>query len=233
MDSLSAESLLAELRTVDAERVRRAADPELDARVQALKTYQQRRFAHTYADLLANPRYEAATRFFLHELYGPGDYRQRDAQFARVIPTLTRLFPEEVIDTVARLARLHALSERLDTRMAEHLMSPELSAHEYAIAWRACGEPDARRLQIELTMAVGESLDRLTRKPLLRQSLKLMRGPAQLAGLGALQGFLESGFDTFKAMRGAGEFLSTVRQREDTLARGLFQSDTSVLGQLP
>ncbi|MFG6486455.1 FFLEELY motif protein [Roseateles sp. BYS78W] len=233
MDSLSAESLLAELRTVDAERARRAADPELDARVQSLKTYQQRRFAHTYADLLANPRYEAATRFFLHELYGPGDYRQRDAQFARVIPTLTRLFPEEVIDTVARLARLHALSERLDTRMAEHLMSPELSAHEYAIAWRACGEPDARRLQIELTMAVGESLDRLTRKPLLRQSLKLMRGPAQLAGLGALQGFLESGFDTFKAMRGAGEFLSTVRQREDTLARGLFQSDTSVLGQLP
>ena len=68
---------------------------------------------------------------------------------------------------------------------------------------------------------------------LMQQSLKLMRGPAQLAGLGALQGFLESGFDTFKAMRGAGEFLSTVRQREDTLARGLFQSDTSVLGQLP
>jgi len=233
MDDLSAESLLKELRTVDAERARRAADPELDARVQALKTYQQRRFARTYADLLAHPRYEAATRFFLHELYGPGDYRQRDAQFARVIPTLTRLFPEEVIDTVARLARLHALSERLDTRMAEHLMSPELSAHEYAIAWRACGEPDARRLQIELTMAVGESLDRLTRKPLLRQSLKLMRGPAQLAGLGALQGFLESGFDTFRAMRGAGEFLSTVRQREDALARGLFQSDTSVLGQLP
>jgi hypothetical protein len=233
MDSLSAESLLAQLRTVDAERARRAADPELSERVQALKTYQQRRFAQTYADLLANPRYEAATRFFLHELYGPGDYRQRDAQFARVIPTLTRLFPEEVIDTVARLARLHALSEWLDTRMAEHLMSPELTAREYAIAWRACGEPDARRQQVDLTMAVGESLDRLTRKPLLRQSLKLMRGPAQMAGLGALQAFLESGFDTFKAMRGAGEFLSTVRQREDTLARALFESETSVLGQLP
>jgi hypothetical protein len=139
----------------------------------------------------------------------------------------------DVVDTVAKLARLHALSERLDTRMAEHLMSPELSAREYAIAWRACGDPAARRLQIELTMAIGESLDKLTRKPLLRQSLKLMHGPAQMAGLGALQGFLESGFDTFKTMRGASEFLSTVRQREDTLARGLFQSDTSALGQLP
>lgn len=233
MDDLSAESLLKELRAVDAERARRAADPGLDARVQAVKTYQQRRFAQTYADLLATPRYEAATRFFLHELYGPDDYRQRDAQFARVIPTLTRLFPDEVVDTVARLARLHALSERLDTRMAEHLMSADVTAQEYAIAWRACGDPAARQQQIELTMAVGESLDKLTRKPLLRQSLRLMRGPAQMAGLGTLQAFLETGFDTFKAMRGAGEFLSTVRQREDTLARGLFQADTSVLGQLP
>ncbi len=233
MDDLSAESLLKELRAVDAERARRAADPGLDARVQAVKSYQQRRFARTYADLLANPRYEAATRFFLHELYGPDDYRQRDAQFARVIPTLTRLFPDEVVDTVARLARLHALSERLDTRMAEHLMSPDVTAPEYAIAWRACSDPATRQQQIELTMAVGESLDKLTRKPLLRQSLRLMRGPAQMAGLGALQHFLESGFDTFRAMRGAGEFLSTVRQREDTLARGLFQADTSVLGQLP
>ena len=223
MDELSAESLLKELRAVDAERARRAADPELEARVQALKTWQQQRFAQTYADLLAHPRYEAATRFFLHELYGPDDYRQRDAQFARVIPTLTRLFPAEVVDTVAKLARLHALSERLDTRMAEHLLSDDITPAEYAIAWRACGEPAARQRQIDLTMAVGESLDKLTRKPLLRQTLKLMRGPAQMAGLGALQAFLESGFDTFKAMRGAGEFLSTVKQREEALARDLFK----------
>jgi hypothetical protein len=233
MDELSAESLLKELRAVDAERARRAADVELEARVQALKTYQQKRFALSYADLLANPRYEAATRFFLHELYGPDDYRQRDAQFARVIPTLTRLFPEEVVDTVAKLARLHALSEHLDTRMAEHLPTSSITAQDYGIAWRACGEPASRQQQIELTMAVGESLDRLTRKPLLRQTLKLMRGPAQLAGLGALQSFLESGFDTFRAMRGAADFLATVRRREDTLARALFRNEPSALGQLP
>lgn len=233
MDALTAESLLKELRAVEAERARRAADPALEARVLALKAYQQRRFAATYADLLAHPRYAAATRFFLHELYGPDDFRQRDAQFARVIPTLTRLFPEDVVETVAKLARLHALSERLDTRMAELLPSAEITPAAYAEAWRACGEPASRQQQIELTMAVGDSLDRLTRKPLLRQTLRLMRGPAQMAGLGALQNFLESGFDTFRAMRGAAEFLSTVRQREDTLARGLFQADSSTLGQLP
>lgn len=222
MDDLTAESLLTELRAVDAERACRAADTALEARVQALKAWQQRRFADTYADLLANPRYEAATRFFLHELYGPDDYRQRDAQFARVIPTLTRLFPEEVVRTVAKLARLHALSERLDTCMAGHLPSSDITPADYATAWRACGEPDARQHQIALTMAVGESLDHLTRKPLLRQTLRLMRGPAQMAGLGALQQFLESGFDTFRAMRGAGEFLAIVKQREEALARTLF-----------
>ena len=222
MDQLNAESLLKELRAVDAERARRAADPELDARVQALKTFQQHRFAASYTDLLANPRYEAATHFFLKELYGPDDYRQRDAQFARVVPTLTRLFPAEVVDTVAKLARLHALSEHLDTRMAEHLLSTDITPTEYAIAWRACGEPASRQRQIDLTMAVGESLEKLTRKPLLRQTLRLMRGPAQMAGLGALQAFLESGFDTFRAMRGSGEFLATVKQREEALARSLF-----------
>lgn len=222
MDPLSAESLLAELRAVDAERARRAADPALGACVQALKAFQQRRFAATYADLLAHPRYEAATRFFLNELYGPDDYRQRDAQFARVVPALTRLFPDEVVDTVARLARLHALSERLDTRTAEHLLSPDITPEDYGIAWRACGEPAARQQQIDLTMAVGESLDKLTRRPLLRQTLKLMRSPAQMAGLAALQGFLERGFDTFRAMRGAEEFLATVKQREEALARDLF-----------
>ena len=224
MDELSAESLLNELRAVDAERARRAADAMLEARVQALKAWQQRRFASTYADLLAHPRYEAATRFFLHELYGPDDYRQRDAQFARVIPTLTRLFPDEVVETVARLARLHALSERLDTCMAGHLPSPDITPADYAAAWRACGEPASRQQQIDLTMAVGESLDHLTRKPLLRQTLRLMRGPAQMAGLGTLQQFLETGFDTFRAMRGAGEFLSTVKQREEALACALFNS---------
>jgi hypothetical protein len=229
MDELSAESLLADLKRVEAERARRAADPALEARVQALKAYQQRRFAHTYADLLANPRYEPATRFFLQELYGPGDYRQRDAQFARVIPTLTRLFPDDVVDTVAKLARLHALSERLDSCVGEHLpapgTNPGITPDAYTTAWRACGEPGSRQQQIALTMAVGESLDRLTRKPLLRQTLRLMRGPAQMAGLGALQNFLELGFDTFRAMRGAGEFLATVQRREEALAQALFNGD--------
>jgi hypothetical protein len=52
-----------------------------------------------------------------------------------------------------------------------------------------------------------------------------MRGPARSAGLAALQSFLESGFDTFRGMRGAGEFLSTIAREASDNAEGFAESD--------
>lgn len=229
------ESILAHLHTVERERGARAASPALLKRVQALKDYQQRRFSHTYADLLATPRYAGAARFFLDELYGPGDFSQRDAQFARVVPALVRLFPHDVVETVDTLAQLHALSERLDSATARHLADEQVNASVYIDAWQATGQVAEREMQIALTLSVGRSLDELTRKPLLRHSLRMMRGPARAAGLSALQRFLENGFDTFLAMRGAEEFLATVSAREHRLAVCLFDREarTAALGQLP
>ena len=54
-------------------------------------------------------------------------------------------------------------------------------------------------------------------KPLIRAALTMMRKPARLAGLAALQDFLERGFAAFAQMRGAGEFLATIRQRETAI----------------
>lgn len=139
MTSGNAASILADLRVVDDERLKRAADPPLNARVVALKRFQQARFKHTYADLLASARYGAAARFFLDELYGPNDFSGRDAQFARVVPALVRLFPREIVETVTTLAELHALSEILDTALAFQLLSSEFDAIEYGRAWRATG----------------------------------------------------------------------------------------------
>ncbi len=237
--SEDAHRILAELEVVNRERAMRAADPALAATVVALKAYQQQRFARTYADLLTSPRYAAAARFFLDELYGPKDFTQRDEQFARVVPGLVRLFPREIVETVEVLAKLHALSESLDTVMARHLLGTALDREAYIHAWQATGQPEAREQQIVFTLAVGRDLDRLTRKPLLRTSLHLMRGPARAAGLPALQQFLEIGFDTFKAMGGAVEFLGTVGARERELARALFDARSGSdegggpLGQLP
>src|SRR5438105_3157985 len=220
--SADANSILGHLRTVDAERRRRSGASELAAHARAVKAYQQRRFSHTYEDLLATTRYGPAARFFLDELYGPDDFSERDAQFARVVPALVRLFPQQIVATVDTLVHLHALSETLDSAMGAHLAGSRVEAVDYVRAWQATGRRDDRERQITLTLAVGQSLDRVTRNPLLRHSLRMMRGPAQAAGLGELQRFLETGFDTFKAMGGAREFLAAIGTRERALARALF-----------
>jgi hypothetical protein len=210
------------LQRVAAERARRRADPAFGQRVQAVKHYQHRRFEQTYADMLAHPRYAKAARFFLEDLYGPEDFTQRDDQFARIVPALVRMFPREIVGTVEALAALHALSEQLDSAMGAALPASPPDHAAYAEAWRAVGQPAQRERQIQLMLQVGGALDRYTRNPLLRHSLRLMRTPAQAAGLGALQGFLENGFDTFREMRGAREFLDTIATRERELAARLF-----------
>jgi hypothetical protein len=216
--------ILSQLQAVEAQRRLRAADPALAARVQAVKQYQHGRFERSYADLLASPRYRQASNFFLEELYGPSDFSRRDAQFARVIPALVRLFPKEVVHTVQTLAELHALSEALDTDMARSVAPGTIDAASYRAAWQAVGRPEDREAQIRLTRRVGDALDAYTRNPLLRHSLRLMRTPARLAGLAELQTFLELGFDTFKAIKGAREFLDTVVERESAFAAGQFGS---------
>lgn len=225
--------ILDHLLAVEREREARRRDMALAGRVQAVKAYQQERFRRTYADLLAQPGYRDAAGFFLEELYGPGDFSARDAQFARIVPALTRLFPDEIVSTVERLAALHAVSEALDTHMGRQVANASISAVEYVRAWQATDRRDDRRAQIALTLDIGRRLDRFTRNPMMRHSLRMMRAPARGAGLAALQSFLERGFEAFRAMQGAEHFLSVVSEREQALCELLFTLDPAHVGASP
>lgn len=232
MTSADGDRILEHLGTVASWRAHRTADPALAERVRALKAYQARRFECTYADLLAHPRYQGATRFFLDELYGPQEFTARDTQFSRIVPALVRLFPAELVATVATLGELHALSESLDDSAARQLPRLPPDAPGYAQAWLATGRAPAREQQIALTLRIGEAMDRYTRNRLLRTTLRLMRGPAQAAGLSALQQFLEAGFDAFGAMKGAADFLRWVGERERALAAALFDPGAAAIAAL-
>jgi hypothetical protein len=223
--SHSADEILRCLESVATERAHRADEATLAARVAEVKRFQHQRFEASYADLLASPRYASAAQFFLDDLYGPGDFTQRDKQFARVVPALVRLFPKDIVTTVSRLAQLHELSESLDTEMGRQIADRLLDKASYARAWRDVGRARDRERQIALMLEVGSALDRFTKNPLLRGSLRMMRTPAQAAGLGSLQDFLESGFDAFRGMRGAEYFLSIVANRERQLAAALFAGE--------
>lgn len=215
-------SILDHLAAVQRERERRFASPDLEAGVQAVKAHQHKRFEETYADLLRSGRYGPAARFFLDELYGPMDFARRDQQFARVVHALVQLFGAEILETAEALASLHALSEELDSQMGAHFALGSGGARSYREAWHRTGRAGDRERQIELMLLVGAKLDTLTRKPLLRISLNMMRVPARAAGLAELQKTLERGFEAFRSMNGAAEFLVTIGQRERTICLNLF-----------
>lgn len=217
--------ILDNLRAVASLRQARSRDSGLAARSLQVKQYQHQRFQRTYADLLQRDEWRPAAVFFLDELYGPHDFSARDAQFERIVPALVRLFPPEIVGTVRQLSELHALSERLDDALAGQWSGDApLDLDLYARAWRAVGEPALRQRQIDLMLAVGRALIRYTRNPVLRTGLRLMRGPAELAGLSALQRFLESGFDTFKRLPDPEGFLAVIASRESRIAEWLFSA---------
>lgn len=214
-------------------------DADTRARRDGLRAWQAERLAFTHADLLASPRYRAATRFFLDELYGAKDFSQRDAELARVIPTLTRFLPEAALETIADAVELDALSERLDLAMARRLAADPairggpIDDAAYARAFREAGARSDRERQVELVEHVGRALDRLVRHPLLGGLLGAMEGPARLAGLSAMHEFLASGFRAFKAMKGADAFLKTVVDRETALMRRIWAGDPDPIGRRP
>ena len=57
------------------------------------------------------------------------------------------------------------------------------------------------------------------------ERLKLMREPARVAGLGDLQEFLERGFESFRVMQGADQFLAIICDRECAILKRLFSAE--------
>jgi hypothetical protein len=201
-----------------------ATDPARTARRRRLREFQAARLAATHADLLDAPRYRQAAQFFLTDLYSPKDLRARDAEIERVLPIMTSMLPVSGLRALLLAAEVDALSEQLDGAMTDALgakLDAPLTAADYADAYRHAGNVDGRRRQIDLIQASGQTLDDLAHKPGLFTLLRMMRRPAQAAGLGELQGFLERGFSAFRGMQSADDFVRAIVERERALARAL------------
>lgn len=219
---------------VNAQRTQAAQNPVLRQAVQAVKAFQAARFRTTYTDLLESSRFRPAVVFFLNELYSDKDYTLRDAQFVRIASPLERLFPHSVVDTAVAMAELHAVTEQLDTALARACLAlapgctiaTPLDTRLYVQAWQHTGQRAERDFQLATVLRVGQDLSDFTRKRGLRTLLRMMRGPAKASGMGALQNFLEAGFDTFGELSTQGDaaqaFLAHVAERESTLIETLF-----------
>jgi hypothetical protein len=210
-----------------------AGDAKFRESLTALKRFQAQRLANTHCDLLESPRYRAATRFFLEDLYGEKDFSQRDTELGRVVPTLIRFLPDQALTTIADAIELDALSEYLDQKMAVQGLAEEGAAWSkarYGRAYRAIGElcdlgfeggatgAALRERQLGLVPKIGQTLDKLVKNPFLGGLLAAMAGPARIAGVPTMHDFLTRGFKAFQSMRGAGEFIAKIDERERSLS---------------
>ena len=213
---------LAEVRDL---RLAAAADPVRGQRRDRLRAWQAARLAKTHADLLASPHFNIAATFFLSDLYGPKDFSERDTEMEKVLPIMTTMLPVSGLRTLLLAVEVDALSERFDAEMVavlgKRLDQDGLTMDDYAAAYRQVGDRDGRELQIRLIGETGEALDALAHKTFAGAALKLMHGPAQLAGLGELHAFLERGFNAFRSLRRADEFLRPFDRRASEIAQAL------------
>jgi hypothetical protein len=226
MPSSAETHLIRELEHAQRLHQARQASPRLAAALDRVASWQSRRLNATYADLVRDPRYAEAIRFFQSDLYGPGDYSRRDADLARVVPLMVRVLPECVFAIIAKAIELSALSHELDRTLVAKLgEGSPLSVASYCAAYRACDNRSGRERQIALIVEVGAALDRYVHMPLLRSALAAMRRPARVAGVGALQEFLERGLLSFRGMNGAREFLAVIEARETAVMQAIFGGD--------
>ncbi len=215
----NAENVLVQLKRLRSLRARQASEDEpTRARRLLLSRWQNERLSRTHADLLRNPRYAPAVRYFFSDVYAGRDFSRRDLELERVSPILSGVLPDAVVATLARSLEMNALTRELDARIAQALaelgMDGSLNENLYAEGCRRSGDFAERRRQIELIRLVGTDLERIVRQPFLATALRLARAPGRAAGLGRLMDALERGRDAFAHMGAAGGFLDTIVGRE-------------------
>ena len=196
--------------------------------LELLQGCQRNRLENSYRKLFSQDRYRAAGDFFLAELYGGLNFRERDQQMERVLPVMVRMLRADMLLALAEAFELQSLSLSLDLDMTLALQASgweELDTSRYGEIYRRCGRPPDRERQIELIGHLGLELNELVHHRLVMFLIRTLRGPARAAGFGLLQSFLEQGLRAFQIMGDGTEFINTIWKNEDKVMRLLFAGD--------
>lgn len=204
-----------------------------------LQQWQRARLSRSFADFARQEGYRRAVHFFLSELYGGLDFRERDQDMGRVMPVMIRFLPDRTLATMSEAFELQAISLEYDMDMARYMARftarrgpgkqamgrrdmDSLDMERYCDSYRAVSDRAGRERQIVLIRKLGYDLDKLVRLPLVSYLVRMMRGPAHMAGFGRLQEFLEEGLAAFRALPDTGFFIETIYQRETDAMQKLF-----------
>jgi hypothetical protein len=183
-------------------------------------------------DLLADPAFAPACRFFLTDIYAPRDFSQRDHDFERLHSLLSRFLPGHMLSLLKHAIDLNALTAELDQALVQALeedpgFAEAITPDLYAEAYRRCDNFAARLSQIEQLTAILREVGDGARRPLVGASLRLARRPAHTAGWFELYDFLERGYTAFQPMKKPGDFADIIEQRETLILKRIFSGESN------
>ena len=139
-----------------AERVQEADFPHEQFHV--LQQWQRARIARSFEDLAQKEGYRPAVQFFLTELYGGLDFRQRDQDMGRVMPVMIRFLPDRTLGTMSEAFELQAISLEFDMEMAVVMAQRRLNRldmQKYCAVYRTANDQPGRERQILLIREIG------------------------------------------------------------------------------
>lgn len=192
-----------------------------------LGAWQSLRLSRTHADMLRDPEFSQACRFFLTDIYAPRDFTQRDFDGHRIYDFMNRFLPEATLLPLAMALEVNTLTQQLDLALAETLRErlavvDRFDVRQYEEAYRLCDNYDLRARQIKLIVELGVHLDRVRRLPFITPTLRLARVPAHRLGWYDMQSFLERGFAALKSLRRVDLFLRRIEARETAILKRIY-----------
>ncbi len=203
------------------------AETSLEPKLALLRTWQTERLTSTYADLLANPQYSPACRFFLSDIYAPRDFSQRDHDAKQLYNLLSRFLPASTLRLLADVVYATQLTNTLDQALLHALIedlgvTDTITPENYAEGYRICDNYAERKHQIDLLLSILREVGNGARNPLVGFSLRLAKGPAQRAGWFEVHDFLARGYAAAHQVRDFETFAATIQERESTILERIF-----------
>lgn len=219
--------LLRNLETSQDLRHQAVESGELEPRLAHLRAWQSARLGRTYADLMKDPQYRPACEFFLSNIYAPRDFSQRDHDTERIHTFLSKVVPAPMLQLLTDVVEVNALTNELDQKLIDVLfedlaVTSEISAAQYAAAYRRCDNYKARYHQINLITRILGEIALGARLAGVGLAMNIIKGPAVRAGWVDFYDFLAQGYAAFKKMRDVKTFVRILDQREKRILSRIY-----------
>ncbi|NNC56221.1 MAG: hypothetical protein HKO12_01590 [Woeseiaceae bacterium] len=192
-------------------------DPQLRKDYERFADWQLGHLLPFFSDLYAQDGYAEAIDFTMSDLAGIG-ISNRDRDLERAAPAITRMLPLGALQTIANAAEMNARVLKVNIAICRALrvdgeLPTTITELDYAIACRKASSLSELVELVHLITNLGRTLKSLIKIPLIGMTLRTMRAPAHAAGFGALQEFLENGYNTFNQIPDIDHFLGEIEVR--------------------